>query len=169
MTTSFGKVAWMMLKRVTIGLGLATVGLACSLVPAVAASASVEKSSNPLCNPTKAVTAKENKDAAAVQKAMTAGNWPAAQKALLASVAFSLSQEKSALNDLKSAPSNVQKAAATVFKFYTTTEQSAIKNSKSVSDYESKSTAAVGPKEKAAESLINAYSNKLCGPAPAAG
>jgi hypothetical protein len=169
MTKSFGKVAWVMLKRATIGLGLATVGLACSLVPAVAASATVLKSSNPLCHPSKSVTTKETQEAAAVQKAMTAGNWPAAQKALLAAVAYSLTQEKSALNDLSSAPSNVQKAAATVFKFYTTTAQSAIKNSKSVSQYEAKSSAAVGPKEKSAEAIITAYSNKLCGPAPSAG
>jgi hypothetical protein len=158
----------MMQKRVTIGLGLATVGLALSFVPAVAASAA-SKSSNPLCHPSSSVTAKETQEASAVEKAMTAGNWPAAQKALLASVTFSLAQEKSALKDLSSAPSNVQAAAATVFKFYTTTAQSAIKSSKSVAQYEAKSSTAVGPKEKAAESIITAYSTKLCGPASSGG
>jgi hypothetical protein len=159
----------MMLKRAKIGLGLASICMAFTVVPAVAASASGSKSSNPLCHPSKSVSATETREASAVEKAMTAGNWPAAQKALLTSVNFSLAQEKSALKDLSGAPSNVQAAAAAVFKFYTTTAESAIKSAKSVAQYEAKSSAAVGPKEKAAESVITAYSTKLCGPPTSAG
>jgi len=152
-----------MVNKLKVGIGVAAAGLALSLIPAVAAGASVDKSTNPLCQTNKSVSNTEAKQSAAVTKAMQAGNWPAAKKALLTSISYSLTQEKNAMKLLSSAPSNVQSAANTVFNYYSSTAEKAVSTSNSLSQYEAKASVAVGPKEKKAESILTAYSNKICG------
>ncbi len=152
-----------MMNNLKVGIGVAVAGLALSLIPVASAGASVAKSNNPLCRTNKSVSDTEAKQSAAVTKAMQAGNWPAAKKALITSITYSLGQEKAAIKLLSGAPSNVKSAANTVFNYYSSTAEKAVTSSNSLTQYEAKAGAAVGPKEKSAESILTAYSNKVCG------
>jgi hypothetical protein len=156
-----------MLKKAKIGLGIATIGMACSLVPAVAVSASVRTirplQTSQFCKVYKAELAQSDKSSsAAVEKAMTSGNWPKAQKALLSVFNASTGAEKAVISALAGAPSNVKAAAAVALKFEGTLKND-ISSSTSLSQYESKITAATqNPKLTAADNTLEAYTTKQC-------
>jgi len=156
-----------MLKKAKIGLGVATIGMALSLVPAVTASASVRESSavrtSALCTAYKAdIKASSSAVTAKITKAIESGNWPAAQKALLSAFSSEAGLEKNLISALNSAPSNVKAAAAVSLKFDGTLK-GIIQKSKSMTQYESAVTSASkAPKLAAAEKVLDAYTQKTC-------
>ena len=156
-----------MLNKAKIGLGVATIGMAFSLVPAVAASASVRTvrpvQTSALCKVYKADLAQSTKSTgAAITKAIESGNWPAAQKALLSAFASAGGAEKALVAALASAPGNVKSAAAVALKFDGQLK-SIIQSSTSMTQYESKVTSASqNPKLTAAEKTLDSYTAKQC-------
>jgi hypothetical protein len=166
-TERIGKVEKIMLKKAKIGLGVATIGMALSMVPAVTASASVSASAtlrtSSLCKAYKAdLKAASKSESASIEKAIESGNWPAAQKALLSAFNGESGLEKSLVASLASAPSKVKAAASVSLKFDATLK-SLIQKSKSLTQYESLVTAASkNPKLAAAEKVLDAYTQKEC-------
>ena len=156
-----------MLRKAKIGLGVATMGLAVCLVPAVSASAGVRASatvrSSALCATYKAdLKAASKEESSSVEKAIESGNWPRAQKALLSTFNVDAGEEKTLVSDLASAPSSVRSAAGVSLKFDATLK-SDIEKSKSMTQYESTLTSASeNPKLEAAEKVLDTYTQKEC-------
>ena len=162
-----------MLRRAKIGLGIAAIGMTAALVPAVAASASVQTvrsvgtvrtlQISPLCKSYKSeAKAQENASGGALEKAMTSGSWPATQKALLSIYNNEGNAEKQVVGLLSSAPGNVKSAANVVFKFEGTLK-SIIQKSTSLTQFSgSVTTATENPKVAAALKTLASYFGKLC-------
>ncbi len=157
------------MERRAIGHGIAgVVGIAVTLTavlgPTASAWASGGKHSNSaLCTAAKHQTASASKQGEAIAKAVEAGNWPAAQKQLLATFNSDAALERRALGYLSSAPSNVRAAEQTVLKLVTT-EESIIKSSTSFTQFESSlTTAAESPKLVSAEKTLSSYFGNQCG------
>jgi hypothetical protein len=173
----FGKVGTVMLNRVKAGIGVATIGMAMALVPAISpASASVSSvasvasvsgvsslSSNALCRDYKnQQTAAANTQGSALAKAYTSGNWPAIQKALLSTY----NSEAGAISKLESvlsgAPSNVKAAVGTFLQFANSLK-GVIQRSTSLTDFGTNIEAvSTNPKLASAEKVLAAYGAKLC-------
>jgi hypothetical protein len=170
----FGKVGTVMLNRVKAGIGVATIGMAMALIPAISpASASVSSvssvlgvsslSSNALCRDYKnQQTASANTQGSALAKAYTSGNWPAIQKALLSTY----NSEAGAISKLESvlsgAPSNVKAAVGTFLQFANSLK-GVIQRSTSLTNFGTNIEAvSTNPKLASAEKVLAAYGAKLC-------
>ncbi len=162
------------MERRAIGHSITgVVGIAITLTAVLGPSASAwasgakrpsgSHSKSALCTAAKNQTASTTKEGQAVAKAIEAGNWPAAQKQLLAAIGSAAGLEQKALGYLSSAPSNVRAAEQTVLKLVTT-EKSIIKNSTSLAQFESSlSAAAQNPKLLSAEKTLASYFGTQCG------
>lgn len=155
-----------MLKHAKIGLGVATVGMALSLVPAVAGAsvkASAPLRSNALCTAYKAdQKAADKSETPSFTKAIESGKWPAAQKALLSEFNGATGEEKALVSALAGAPGSVTNAANVALKFDATLK-SLIEKSKSMTQYESSVTSASNnPKLASATKVLDAYTEKEC-------
>jgi hypothetical protein len=161
------------MERRALGHGIAgVVGIAVTLAtvvsPTTPAWASGKKSggshsTSAMCTAAKHQTSSVSQQESAITKAMEAGNWSAVQKDLLATFNTELTAERRALGLLSSAPSNVRAAESTVFKL-ATTEESIIKTSTSLAQFESSlATAAENPKLVSAEQTLAAYFGTKCG------
>ena len=170
----FGKVGTVMLNRVKAGIGVATIGMAMALVPAISpASASVSRvasvssvsslSSNALCRDYKnQQSASANTQGSALEKAYASGNWPAIQKALLSTY----NSEAGAISKLESvlsgAPSNVKAAVGTFLQFENSLK-GVIQRSTSLTNFGTQVAAvSTNPKLASAEKVLAAYGAKLC-------
>ena len=173
----FGKVGTVMLNRVKAGIGVATIGMAMALVPAISpASASVSRvsrvasvssvsslSSNALCRDYKnQQSASANTQGSALEKAYASGNWPAIQKALLSTY----NSEAGAISKLESvlsgAPSNVKAAVGTFLQFANSLK-GVIQRSTSLTNFGTQVAAvSTNPKLASAEKVLAAYGAKLC-------
>jgi hypothetical protein len=157
--------------RAKVGIGVATLGMALSVVPALSASASMarsasmQKSDSGLCKAYKADQQAEVKseNGAAMEKAIESGNFAEVKKDLLASFG-SASKIQGEMNQyLSGAPSKVRSAAGVVLKFDGTLK-GIIANASTITQFESGAQAAEkAPKVVAALSTLEAYSNKVCG------
>jgi hypothetical protein len=168
-TERIGKVETTMLNRAKIGIGVATIGMALSVIPALSASASVKASatlrSNALCGDYKSQLKSEDSSTtsgSALEKAYTSGKWSEIQKALLSSY----SSETGAVNKLESvlsgAPSSVKSAAGQVLKFENSLK-TVIQQSTSLTQFSQKSLSAEqNPKVQAALKTLDAYGAKEC-------
>ena len=176
----FGKVGTVMLNRAKAGIGVAAIGMAMALVPAISpASASVSNlsnlsslsgvssvsslSSNALCKDYKnQESSLANTQGSALAKAYTSGNWPAIQKALLSafsSEAGSISKLESVLSG---APSNVKAAVGTFLQFENSLK-GVIQRSTSLTSFGTQVAAVeTNPKLASAEKVLAAYGEKLC-------
>jgi len=157
------------MERRAIGHGIAgVVGIAVTLTAVLGPTASAwasgaKHSKSALCTAAKHQTASATKQGEAIAKAVEAGNWPAAQKQLLATFNSDAALERRALGYLSSAPSNVRAAEQTVLKL-ATTEESIIKSSTSFTQFESSlTTAAESPKLVSAEKTLSSYFGNQCG------
>lgn len=157
----------LVLKKAGVGLGVAIIGLALSLGPAVAASANVKASTtlraNVLCTAYKAdIKAGSKSLSPSMTKAINSQHWAVAQKALLSVFNDESGLLKSVVSALKGAPSNVTSAAGVVVTFEGTLKN-LISNSKSKAKYQSAVTAASNsPKLASAEKVLDAYTQKEC-------
>jgi hypothetical protein len=165
-----------------MAVGVLAIGAAIALAPAAPSWAGQHKSdkhhkttkshtskkagSNPggsLCQLVKKDEAESQKGSAALEKAMTAGNWKLAQKDLLSSFNEGEKLEGQVEGALQSAPANVRSAAAQSLKFVGT-EKKIIEDSTSVAGFESAfETAAESPQLEAASKTLTAYQTAQCG------
>ncbi|MGP0032208.1 MAG: hypothetical protein ACLPVF_17105 [Acidimicrobiales bacterium] len=162
-----------MLHATKIGIGIATIGMALALVPAVSASASVRGvtsvrsvealQTSSLCKAYKSdAKAEEGTEGTALVKAMESGNWAAAQKAMLAAFGNETTAEKEMVAALSSAPSKVKSAASVILKFDGTLK-GIIEKSTSITSFSTAvESAETSPKIKSALSTLDAYARKLC-------
>jgi hypothetical protein len=176
----FGKVGTVMLNRVKAGIGVAAIGMAMALIPAISpASASVSSvtavsglsavssvaslSSNALCRDYKnQQSASANTQGSALAKAYESGNWPAIQKSLLSTY----NSEAGAISKLESvlsgAPSNVKAAVGTFLQFANSLK-GVIQRSTSLTNFATNVEAvSTNPKLASAEKVLAAYGAKLC-------
>jgi hypothetical protein len=162
------------LNRVRIGLGIATIGMGLALVPAIApASATVSRVSavsavssvraSALCGAYKNEGSSLAKtEGGALAKAMESGNWAAVQKALLASFNSESGAVKNLESALSGAPSNVKAAVATFLKFDGQIK-SVVQSSTSLTQFGTQiASLEQSPKVQAALKTMTAYGQKLC-------
>jgi hypothetical protein len=166
-----------MLNRAKVGIGVATIGMAMALIPAISpASASVSSaasvssvtgvsslSSNALCRDYKnQQSALANTQGSALGRAYASGSWPAIQKALLST----FGSEAGAISKLESvlsgAPSNVKAAVGTFLQFENSLK-GVIQRSTSLTNFGTQIAAvSTSPKLASAEKVLAAYGAKLC-------
>ena len=91
----------MSFRRVGIGIGVLSFGMAMAAVPVVPGVASAHPA---FCSLNKNATKVETKTETSIVKALESGNWPAAQKALLTSFGQETSAEKAAIAALWGRP-----------------------------------------------------------------
>jgi hypothetical protein len=149
-----------MFHRAKLWTALLAVGVGMAIVPVTTASATVAKSS--IC---KAYTAEQNKQlkaSSALEKDITSNNWSKVQKALLSTFSSEASAEKEFAAYLNGASAKVKAAAAVALKL-DASFKTVVQKSTSLTQFETGITAAEStPKVKAALSVLEAYSNKLC-------
>ncbi|HEY6472705.1 MAG TPA: hypothetical protein VIY26_07420 [Acidimicrobiales bacterium] len=156
-----------MLHRAKIGIGIATIGMAVALMPAVGASANAKPvgiiETSAFCKAYKSELQQSGKaDSGSIVKAMESGNWSEAQKALLSVYNSSGKQEKIVEGLLNGAPGNVKSAATVELKFDGTLK-SIIQKATSLTQFESNvETAETSPKVQAATKTLDAYTQKQC-------
>jgi hypothetical protein len=98
----------------------------------------------------------------AIAKAAASGNWPAVQKAFLASFGSATSALGKLQSTLGGAPSNVKSAVSTFIKFEGQIK-SAVQSSSSFAQFGAQiQSFETSPKLLAAEKTLNAYGQKLC-------
>jgi hypothetical protein len=159
----------MTLHRAKVAIGIATAGMAMTLVAAAPSSASQFKSSagsNPhgaFCKLYKSETSDSSKSTVALEKAVEANNWPAAKKDITAEFKSEGKLVKELTAALSSAPSKVRTAAASSLKAVPA-EEKAVGTSNSVAQYE----AAVEkifdtPKLEADGKVFEQYETATCG------
>jgi len=118
------------------------------------------------CSLNKNATKVETKAETAIVKALESGNWPAAQKDMIAAFGQETAAEKAAVAALSGAPSDVRSAGAAMIKF-ANTELKIVKSSISATQFESsEESAAESPKLQAAEKVLTAYFDNQCGIKP---
>jgi hypothetical protein len=156
-----------MLHRAKIGIGIATIGVAVALMPAVGASASVKPvniiETSAFCKAYKSeLQQSEKASGGKILKAMESGNWSEAQKALLSVYNSAGGELKTVEGFLRSAPGNVKSAASVELKFDGTLK-SIIQKSTSLTQFESNvQTAETSPKVAAATKTLDTYTQKQC-------
>lgn len=166
-----------MLNRAKVGIGVAAIGMAMALVPAISpASASVSSvstlssvsslanlSSSALCKDYKnQQSALANTQGSALAKAYTSGNWPAIQKALLSTFSSEAGTISKLESVLSGAPSNVKAAVGTFLQFENSLK-GIIQRSTSLTSFGTQIAAAsTNPKLASAEKVLAAYGEKLC-------
>jgi hypothetical protein len=147
-------------------IGIVAVSMALALLPAVSASASVDKSSKPLCKAYQNAVKPSAKGAAAASqaaKAVQRGNWSAAKKAYLQTAAIEVKNFQVLDSILSNAPSKV-KSAAGVLGDYINHYKSILENSKSIKAFSRATTAlAKSAKTTAAANTFAAYYRSQCG------
>jgi hypothetical protein len=159
----------MMLHRAKVALGVTVAGLAMLLVAAAPSSASQyasSKGSNPhsaFCKLYRSETSPTNKNTIALDKAVTANNWPAVKKDITSEFKSERKLAKELTDDLASAPAKVRAAAASSLK-EAPAEEKAVGTSHSVDSYE----AAVQkiydtPKLEADTKIFEQYETATCG------
>ena len=138
------------------------VGVALALLPTATASAALEKSA--VCKAYTTEINQQTKGGAGLAKEMESGNWPAVQKALLATFGKEASEEKAFAAYLNGASAKV-KAAAVVAERLIGQFKTVIQQSKSIAQFETGITSAeANPKFAAAEKVLDAYTKSLgCG------
>ena len=161
-----------MLKKAKLGIGIAAIGMAVSMVPAVSASASVNRAASvhvvvksSLCkaDSSLAAAAAKTDGGSKLEKDIETGNFAAVKKLMLATFTSESSLEKAFEAYLSGAPKNVQSAASESFKFDGTIK-SDIEKSNSMAQFESLiESAEKNPKLLSAEKVLNAYQQKKCG------
>jgi hypothetical protein len=155
-----------MLRRAKLEFGTLAVGVALAmttaltLLPATAASATLEKSS--LCKAYTAEVKQQSKGSAALGREMAAsGKWSSMQKALLGTFDNEASAEKQFANRIGG--SAKVKAAVAVALQLDNTFRSIIQHSTSLSQFQSGIQAAEStPKVTAAEKVLATYAKGLC-------
>lgn len=150
----------MMRRRVGMGIAVAGVGAALTVLPVAPALASGHSG---LCGLSKSNEAAESKATASVTKAIESGNWASAQSALLSSFNSEDKAQALAIAALSGAPSNVRAAGAVMLRF-AGTEKKIIQSSTSAAQFESGvESASQNPKIVNAEKLLASYFTTKCG------
>jgi hypothetical protein len=151
----------MLLRRVGVGFGIVSVGVAMTLVSVAPAGASQRGG---LCSLNKSNQKAELRATTAVTKAVESGNWAAAQKALLGAFSQEASAEQQAIAALSGAPSSVKAAGGVMIRF-SGTEKKIIQSSTTLANFESAAEAASqNPKVLSAEKTLSSYFTSKCGP-----
>ena len=160
----------MTIHRVRMGICAMALGAVASLVPTAPAWAGSSRTSgsdphSAFCQLEKQSTSgRVSKLTTAATTALIKGNWPLAQKDLLAIDTQTGKLEHEFIAALSSAPANVRKAANAVVK-EVPAEERAIRDSTSVSQYESTETAAIGSTFTGYATTIANYETSTCGSA----
>jgi hypothetical protein len=170
----FGKVGTVMLNRAKAGIGVAAIGMAMALIPAISpASASVSSvssvsgvsslSTNALCRDYKnQQSALANTQSSALARAYASGNWPAIQKALLSTYSSATVTNSKLESVLSGAPSNVKAAVGTFVQFENSIK-AVIQRSTSLTNFGTQMAAvSTNPKLASAGKVLAAYAAKLC-------
>ncbi len=166
-----------MLNRAKAGIGVAAIGMAMALIPAISpASASVSSvasvssasgvsslSSNALCRDYKnQQSALANTQGSALGRAYASGNWPAIQKALLSTYSSATVTNSKLESVLSGAPSNVKAAVGTFVQFENSIK-AVIQRSTSLTNFGTQMAAvSTNPKLASAGKVLAAYAAKLC-------
>jgi hypothetical protein len=103
-----------------VGISAGLLGLTLTLAPLTAASAKSTKGSAPnsaMCKTVKTEQGGSSAAAAAIEKAVTSGNFAAAKAAMLKSYDLEFGQVQKALGVIRSAPPNVQAAFKNLLSF----------------------------------------------------
>jgi hypothetical protein len=163
-----GKVGTVMLNRAKAGIGVAAIGMAMALIPAISpASASVSGvsslSSSALCRDYKnQQSALANTQSSALARAYASGNWPAIQKALLSTYSSATVTNSKLESVLSGAPSNVKAAVGTFVQFENSIK-GVIQRSTSLTNFGTQMAAvSTNPKLASAGKVLAAYAAKLC-------
>jgi hypothetical protein len=167
----FGKVGTVMLNRAKAGIGVAAIGMAMALIPAispVSASASSVSgvsslSTSALCRDYKnQQSALANTQSSALARAYASGNWPAIQKALLSTYSSATVTNSKLESVLSGAPSNVKAAVGTFVQFENSIK-AVIQRSTSLTNFGTQMAAvSTNPKLASAGKVLAAYAAKLC-------
>lgn len=156
----------MFFRRVVTGTAIVAFGLALAVLPVVPGVAGVASAHPSFCSLNKHATKIQSKTETAIVKAIESGNWPTAQKALLASFNQDSGAVKAAIAALSGAPSKVRSAGSTMISF-ANSEVKIVKTSTSAAQFESaEESAAESPKIEAAEKVLTAYFDNQCGIKP---
>jgi hypothetical protein len=149
-------------RKARLGISVLAMAMGLTLIPAVTASATVEKSA--ICKAYAKDVNTQTKGSAALTKEMASGNWSVVQKALLKTFANEQSAEKDFQGFLSGAPAKV-KAAANVALGLVNQFKSVIQSSTSLEQFASQiTTLTETPKITAALNVLTAYTKKLhCG------
>ena len=175
-----GKVGTVMLNRAKAGIGVAAIGMAMALIPAISpASATVSTvstvsgvsgvsgvsslSSSALCRDYKnQQSALANTQSSALARAYASGNWPAIQKALLSTYSSATVTNSKLESVLSGAPSNVKAAVGTFVQFENSIK-GVIQRSTSLTNFGTQVEAvSTNPKLVSAGKVLAAYGAKLC-------
>lgn len=163
-----------MLNKAKIAVGVATIGMAMAVIPALSGSASAAVSrtasvrvvaTSALCKAYKSEqqAAVKTESGSAIEKAIESGNYATVKKDLLASFGGEQKEEQVMIGFLSGAPSNV-KAAAQVSVKFANSLKTIISNSNSMAQFEAGiTTAEKNKKLQAAEVTLSNYTNKMCG------
>jgi len=166
-----------MLNKAKIAVGVATIGMAMAVIPALSgsASAAVARTStvrsietSALCKAYKSEeqAAVKTESGSAIEKAIESGNYATVKKDLLASFGGEQKEEQVMLGFLNGAPSKVKAAAQESIKFDNSLK-SIISNSNSMAQFEAGiTTAEKNKKLQAAEVTLSDFTNKECGAPP---
>jgi hypothetical protein len=157
----------MRLQRVLTGVAVVAMSSGVTLVSTAPAWAASSKGANPkgaFCQLEKKTQASaESGPEVAATKAMIKGNWPLAQKNLLAAEKSQGKLESKFFSVLSSAPSNVQSAARQLIKQVPALEN-IVRTSTSVSQFESKEQKfSTGAAYSKAAQTIESYYTSQCG------
>ncbi len=166
-----------MLNRAKAGIGVATIGMAMALIPAISpASASVSSvsgvsgvsslsslSSSALCRDYKnQQSALANTQSSALARAYASGNWPAIQKALLSTYSSETGTVSKLESVLSGAPSNVKAAVGTFLQFENTHQRRDPAVDQPDEFRHTGRAVSTNPKLASAGKVLTAYGAKLC-------
>ncbi len=149
-------------RRIGIAFGIVSVGAAMSLLPVPPALASQRPD---LCALVKSNYTASTKEDSEIPQALESGDWPSAQKALLAVFDQATQAEQEAVDALSNAPSSVRAAGAEMIRL-ASTEKKLIETATSATQLESGvSSAARSPRATKAEKTLSSYFASKCGTA----
>jgi hypothetical protein len=161
-----------MTYRFKTGIGIVAASVALALLPAVTASASVDKSStgsnpsSPVCQAYRSSVQSNPKSAAAASRAAQAiqkGNWNAAKKAYQQTYAIEAADVQKLVTALKNAPSKV-KTAAGVLITYVNQYKTILEKSTSIKQFTKSATSlSKGAKTTGAANTLDQYYTSQCG------
>jgi hypothetical protein len=158
--------------RFKTGVGIAAASVALALLPALTASAAIDKSStgsnptSPFCQAYRTSVQSNPKSTAAASqaaKAIQKGNWNAAKKAYLQTYAIEAADVQKLVAELKSAPGTVKTAAAVLIK-YINQYKTILEHSTGIKQFTTSVTSlSKGAKTTGAANTLSQYYSRQCG------
>jgi hypothetical protein len=161
-----------MLQWAKAGIGIATIGLAITLVPALSASASMDKSakgsdpSSPVCHAYRSALGSDTKGsapAAKAAKALASGHWAAAKRDFSTAFSDEANEFHGLVSALSGAPNKVKRAASELLTSGDKVKSILEKSNSAAQFSTAVSSLFKSPKAAAAGRTLTKYATGLCG------